>query len=143
MTIDHQKRKLICGAPTKAQFILHELVSQIPLFWNYEKKNHYCLFKNQEEQKNYFKIKENFMKVLAWKKKATNLLKIGFLVTLNLKEIWRVVELKKYLKTGVKSKLFERKLKFWNLFENWKPENYLKIDVLKIKFKNWDRKSVV
>ena len=78
------------------------------------------------------------MKVLAWKKKATGLLKIGFLVTLNLKEKWRVVELKKYLKIGVKSKLFERKLKFWNLFENWKPENYLKIDVLKIKFKNWN-----
>ena len=23
--------------PTKAQFILHELLSQIPLLWNYEK----------------------------------------------------------------------------------------------------------
>ena len=62
---DNQERKLMCRTPTKAKFILHELVSQIPLFWNYEKKNHYCLFKNQEEQKNYFKIKENFMKVLA------------------------------------------------------------------------------
>ena len=37
MTIDNQKRKLICRAPTKAQLILHELVSQFPLFWNYEK----------------------------------------------------------------------------------------------------------
>ena len=37
ITIDNQKRKLICGAPTKTQFILHELVSQIPLFWNHEK----------------------------------------------------------------------------------------------------------
>ena len=27
------------GPPTKAQFILYELVSQIPLFWNYEKFN--------------------------------------------------------------------------------------------------------
>ena len=36
-TISNQKRKLICGAPIKAQFILHELVSQIPLFWNCEK----------------------------------------------------------------------------------------------------------
>ena len=40
MTIDNQKRKLICRAPTKAQFILHELISQIPLFWNYEKFIH-------------------------------------------------------------------------------------------------------
>ena len=37
MKIDNQKRKLICRAPTKAQLILHELVSQIQLFWNYEK----------------------------------------------------------------------------------------------------------
>ena len=51
-----------------------------------KKKIHYCLFKNQEEHKNYFKIKEKFMKVLASKKKATNLLKMGFLVTLKLKE---------------------------------------------------------
>ena len=32
-----EEKTLICGAPTKAQFILHELVSQIPSFWNYEK----------------------------------------------------------------------------------------------------------
>ena len=44
-----------------------------------------------------------------------------------------MVELKKYLKTGVKLKLFERKLEFLNLFENWDLENYLKIGVLKIK----------
>ena len=101
-------------------------------------KIHSYLFKNQEKQKNYFKIKEQFMKVFAWKKKATDLLKTGFLVTLNLKKKWRVVKLKKYLKTGVKSKLFERKLKFWNLFKNWKTENYLKIGVMKIKFKKWN-----
>ena len=47
-----------------------------------------------------------------------------------------MVELQKYLKIGVKLKLFERKLEFWNLFENWSLENYLKIKVLKIKFKN-------
>ena len=33
---DNQKRKLICRGPTKAQLILHELISQIPLSWNYE-----------------------------------------------------------------------------------------------------------
>ena len=41
--------------------------------------------------------------------------------------------IKKYLKIGVKLKLFE-KLKF----EKWSHENYLKIGVLKIKFKNWN-----
>ena len=46
--------------------------------------------------------------------------------------------IKKYLKTGVKLKLFERTLEFWNLFENWSLESYLKIGVLKIKFKNWN-----
>ena len=45
--------------------------------------------------------------------------------------------IKKYLKTGVKLKLFERKQEFWNLFENWDLENYLKIGILKIKFKIW------
>ena len=44
--------------------------------------------------------------------------------------------IREYLKTGVKLKLFERKLEFWNFFENWSLENYLKIGVLKIKFKN-------
>ena len=44
--------------------------------------------------------------------------------------------IKKYLKIGVKLKLFERKLDFWNLFENWTLEDHLKFGVLKIKFKN-------
>ena len=35
--IKHKKsEKIICRAPTKAQFILHQLILQIPLFWNYE-----------------------------------------------------------------------------------------------------------
>ena len=50
ITVDNQKRKLICRAPTKAQFILHELVSQIPLFWNYEKLI-LAYLKKQEKQK--------------------------------------------------------------------------------------------
>ena len=49
----------------------------------------------------------------------------------------------------MKLKLFERKLEFWELFENWNfgklmeilkigiLENYLRIAVLKIKFENW------
>ena len=78
------------------------------------------------------------MKMFAWKKKATSLLKTGFLVTQNLKERWKVVELKKYSKTEVELKLFERKLEFWNLFENWSLENYLEIGVMGIKFKNWN-----
>ena len=61
------------------------------------------------------------------------------MVFLNLKERWRVVELKKYLKTGVKSKLFKKiesskiiwKLAFWKLD--------LKIGILGIKFeRNWN-----
>ena len=84
------------------------------------------------------------MKVLAWEKRATSLLKTGFLVSLNLKERWRVVELKKYLKTGVKSKLFKKiesskiiwKLAFWKL-AFWKLD--LKIGILGIKFeRNWN-----
>ena len=43
--------------------------------------------------------------------------------------------IKKYLKTWAKLKLFERKLEFWNLFENWSLENYLKIEVSKIIWK--------
>ena len=46
--------------------------------------------------------------------------------------------IKKYLKTGVELKLFERKLEFLNLFGNWSLENYLKIGVSTIKFKNWN-----
>ena len=136
-TISNQKRKLICGAPIKAQFIFAWISltnSTILELW----KIHSCLFKIKRNIKNYFKIKEKFMKVLAWKKKATSLLNTGFLVTLKLKEGWKVIELKKYLKSGVKLKLFERKLKFSNLFKNWKIENCLKIDVLEIKFKNWN-----
>ena len=45
-------------------------------------------------------------------------------------------ETRDYLKTGVELKLLERKLDFLNLFENWSFENYLKIGVLGIKFKN-------
>ena len=51
--------------------------------------------------------------------------------------------IKKYLKTGVKLKLFERKQEFWNLFENWDLENYLKIGISKIKFKNYNFESYV
>ena len=54
--------------------------------------------------------------------------------------------IREYLKTGVKLKLFERKLEFWNFFENWSLENYLKIEklnlrigILEIKFeRNWN-----
>ena len=48
ITVGNQKRKLIYRAPTKVKFILHELVSQIPLVWNYENQIHA-----------YLKIKEN------------------------------------------------------------------------------------
>ena len=39
----------------------------------------------------------------------------------DLKPKWRMKsgKIRKYLKTGVKLKLLERKLEFWKLFENW------------------------
>ena len=50
--------------------------------------------------------------------------------------------IKKYLKTWVKLKLFERKLEFWKLFENWNLKKWnlkkMKMGVLKIKFENWN-----
>ena len=71
-------------------------------------------------------------------------------MTLNPKEKWRVVELKKYLKIG--EIRIAWKTKIWTLefrklplrigileikFErNWNLEDYLRIGVLKIKFKN-------
>ena len=45
-------------------------------------------------------------------------------------------EIEDYLETRVELKLLERKLDFWNLFENWSLEDYLKIEVVEIKFKN-------
>ena len=39
------------------------------------------------------------------------------------------------MKTGVKLKLFERRLEFWNLFENWSLENYLKLELWKLNLK--------
>ena len=65
----------------------------------------------------------------------------AYLKSRETKKKWKskkILELKKYLKNGVELKLFERKLEFWNLFENWSLENYLKIGILKIKFKNWN-----
>ena len=55
--------------------------------------------------------------------------------------------IKKNLKTEVELKLFD-KLEFWKLYlgigvleikfeRNWNFENYLRIEVLKVKFKNW------
>ena len=67
------------------------------------------------------------------------IMKDSFMLKKKIKEyekiVWKskkICELKKYLKNGVELKLFERKLEFWNLFENWSLENYLKIGVLKL-----------
>ena len=48
--------------PTKAQFIVHELISQIPLFWNYEKFI-LAYFKSKETE-NYLKLEENLYKCM-------------------------------------------------------------------------------
>ena len=55
ITINNQKRNLICKAPTKAQFILYELVSQISLFWNYEKL--ILTYEKSKETEDYLKIR--------------------------------------------------------------------------------------
>ena len=57
-------RNFICRAPAKARFILHELVSQISLFWNYE-KSVLTYLKIKRNGKIILKIKEKFVKVLA------------------------------------------------------------------------------
>ena len=57
ISVDNQRRKLVTRAPTKAQLILHELIPQIPLFWNYE--NHIYAYLKSREAKDYLKIKEN------------------------------------------------------------------------------------
>ena len=54
ITINNQKRNLICKAPTKAQFILYELVSQISLFWNYEKS--ILIYEKSKQIEDYLKI---------------------------------------------------------------------------------------
>ena len=74
------------------------------------------------------------MKVLAWKKKTTSLLKTGFLVTLNLKKRQKIDGLKLF-ENWREFKIIWRKLEFWKLFENWKFENYLRVEVLKIIWK--------
>ena len=54
ITINNQKRNLICRVPTKAQFILYELVSQISLFWNYEKS--ILIYEKSKQIEDYLKI---------------------------------------------------------------------------------------
>ena len=53
----NQSWNLICGAPTKAHSILHELVPQIPLFWNYE--NSIRAYIKSRETEDYLKPEEN------------------------------------------------------------------------------------
>ena len=79
---------------TKARFILHELISQIPLFWNYENDIH-----------TYIKLREKRRLFENQSGIKTVRVKTGFL-----KFIW--------------------KLKLWEL--------NLKIEILGIKFKNWN-----
>ena len=55
MTINNQKRNLICRALTKTRWILHELISQIPLFRNYENRLLAC--SKSKETKDYLETK--------------------------------------------------------------------------------------
>ena len=56
-------------APTKAQLILHELIPQIPLFWNYE--NHiYSYLKSREIEKLFWNQRKMYEG--AWLKEKGN-----------------------------------------------------------------------
>ena len=58
LVVDNQKRKLICRVLTKAQLILHELIPQIPLFWNYENHIHAYLKSRKKNRKIILKLKK-------------------------------------------------------------------------------------
>ena len=58
-----QSEEIICRAPTKAQLILHEWISQNPLLWNYE--NHIHAYLKIKRNKKLFED----VKVLTWKEK--------------------------------------------------------------------------
>ena len=49
-----RKKCYECWAPTKAQMILHELIPQIPLFWNM--KIAFMFIKNKNKNENYLKM---------------------------------------------------------------------------------------
>ena len=87
-----QRKYYGCWAPIKAQFIF--CMNWFNEFHYLKPWSLFILIKNQEKGKFYFKIKEEFVKMLAWKKKGTSLLKTGFLVTLNLKERQKIDDLK-------------------------------------------------
>ena len=50
------------GPPTKAQLILHELISRIPLFCNYE--NYIYAYLKSRETKEIFENQRKYVKVL-------------------------------------------------------------------------------
>ena len=52
--------------------------------------------------------------------------------------LYKIKRNRRLFETRRELKLLERKLNFWNLFGNWSLENYLKIGVLRIKFKSWN-----
>ena len=97
-------------------------------------KNSSMLIKNREKQKIILKLKK-ICESAYLKGNVTSLLKIWFLIILNLmkekekerlKIIWKSAAIKNIWKTEI-----------WKLFENWNFENYLTIKVMKIKSRNW------
>ena len=76
---------------------MHELISQIPLFWNYENHIH-TLIKIVKNVKIILKL-EKICEGVCLKEKGNKFIKNGILATLNLKERQKINDLK--------------------LFENW------------------------
>ena len=55
-SINHEESTYV-GPPTKAHSFLQELISQIPLFWNYENSIH--VYIKSREIEDYLKPEEN------------------------------------------------------------------------------------
>ena len=78
ITIDNEKRKLICRAPIKAQFTYYELISINFIILELLKFIHFYI---KHENQNLFENQRKFEKVHAKRKMTTNFLKLEILVT--------------------------------------------------------------
>ena len=82
------------------------------------------IFENWSEIEIYLKIEVSKIKFKNWSFEKLNLKEIRVLKINWELEFWKLV-----LRIGILEIKFER---------NWNFENYLKMEVLKIKFKNWN-----
>ena len=109
-----QSEEIICKAPTKSPIYLAWISITNSIILELWKLNS-CLLKNQGKLKLILKSKKICENVYL-KGNVASLFKNE--IFSNLKPWWRMKsgKIRKYLKTRVGLKLFERKLQFWNLF---------------------------